>query len=401
MPFKKPTDSALQGINRLIVDATVEVTDLVEAMHRRIVHPPFLPSTPIQNLITDIAGVAYKNIRWSTKFIGKGADKALGKLASVMGNIKTTEEREVMRAVLNGLIGDHLEKTDNPLKIDMQFKQGGKAFLLDSKSIQKAYPTVTGNLVVMLHGSCMNDMQWTQNEHNHGTAIAAEFDKTAVYLHYNSGRHISTNGQTLNELLEKLVSHWPVPVKELVIIAHSMGGLVSRSALHYGQSQKQPWTKKVKKIVFIGTPHHGASLEKAGNYVEVLLKAIPYAKPFARLAKIRGAGVTDLRYGNLLDEDWQDIDQHAIKGDQRTVVPLPKKIDCYCIAGVVAKASASTTKKSLGDHLVGLKSALGQHKNPAKELDFKEENTFIVYQTNHVGLLGSPEVYAQLKKWMV
>lgn len=400
MPNKKNTDSKLQGITRLIVDATLEVTDLVEAMQRRIVHPPFLPSTPIQHLITDIAGVGYKNIRWSTQFIGKAADKALGSLTSVMGTIKTTEKREVMQSVLNGLIGDHLEKTDNALKIGMQFRHLGEALLIDRKSIADAYPTVNGKILLMVHGSCMNDMQWTHKEHNHGKALAEVFDQTPVYLHYNSGRHISTNGQELNIFLEKLLSQWPVAVKEITIVAHSMGGLVSRSALHYGQEQKQPWTKKLRKIFFLGTPHHGASLEKAGNYVEVILKAIPYAKPFARLAKIRGAGVTDLRYGNLLDEDWQDIDQHSIQGDQRTHVPLPKKIACYGIAGVAAKATASKTKKSLGDNLVSTKSALGQHKNPAKNLDFIKEHTMIAYESNHTDLLGNLEVYTQIKKWM-
>ncbi|MFT5104373.1 MAG: hypothetical protein ACI86C_002039, partial [Candidatus Latescibacterota bacterium] len=193
MPNKKQKDSELQGVTRLLVDATLEVTDLVEAMHRRIVHPPFLPSTPVQNLITDIAGLAYKNVRWSTKLIGKGADKALGKLASVMGNMKTTEEREVLRSVLNGLIGDHLEKTANPLKIDMQFRNQGTSFQLNRKSIEAAYPDVNGKILLMVHGSCMNDMQWKYKEHNHGEALAVDFGITPVYLYYNSGRHISTN----------------------------------------------------------------------------------------------------------------------------------------------------------------------------------------------------------------
>ena len=401
MQNKKNTDSKLQGVTRLLVDATLEVTDLVEAMHRRIVHPPLLPSTPIQNLITDIAGVAYKNIRWSTRYIGKSADKALGKLSSVMGTLKTTEEREVMRAVLNGLIGDHLIKTDNPLKIDMSFRNRGNTIGLNKKSISTAYSTVTNKILLMIHGSCMDDQQWTQNKHNHGAALAKELNKTPVFLHYNSGRHVSSNGQELDALLAKLVKEWPVPVKEIIILAHSMGGLVTRSAVHYGQLQKSAWSKKLKKIIFIGTPHHGASLEKAGNYVEVILKTIPYAKPFARLAKIRGAGVTDLRYGNLLDEDWQNIDQHAIKGDNRTHVPLPEYIDCYAIAGVVAKESASKAKKVFGDNLVSVKSALGQHRKTAKNLNVKKENTFIVYETNHAGLLGSPVVYAQLKEWLV
>ena len=52
---KKNTSADLQGLTRLITDATIGITDLVEAMHRRVVNPPLLPSTPIQNLITNIA----------------------------------------------------------------------------------------------------------------------------------------------------------------------------------------------------------------------------------------------------------------------------------------------------------------------------------------------------------
>ena len=66
MPKKQKLNSDLQGVTRLLTDATISITNLVEAMHKRVVHPPLLPSTPIQHLITKIAGFAYKNIRRST-----------------------------------------------------------------------------------------------------------------------------------------------------------------------------------------------------------------------------------------------------------------------------------------------------------------------------------------------
>ncbi|WP_034061542.1 PGAP1-like alpha/beta domain-containing protein [Lacinutrix jangbogonensis] len=401
MSNKKNTDSKLQGVSRLITDATLEITDLVESMHRRIVHPPFLPSTPIQNLITDIAGIAYKNIRWTTRVIGSGADKALGLFPSVIGKIKTTDEREAAQSVLNGVIGDYLEKTDNPLKINMHFRFQAKTIPLDTESIKKTFPTSNGQIILMVHGSCMNDTQWTRKEHNHGTALAKECNKTPIYLHYNSGLHISTNGQNLNKLLEQLVLQWPVPIEELVIIAHSMGGLVTRSSVHYGQQQQKSWTKHLKKIIFLGTPHHGATLEQAGNYLDAVLEAVPYAKPFARLGKIRSAGVTDLRYGNLLDEDWLNSDRFKLSGDQRQHIPLPEKIECYNIAGVIGKAIKSGSTQLLGDNMVGLKSALGKHKKTAKDLNFKKENTWIAYENNHVDLLSNPKVYSKIKTWML
>jgi len=401
MSNKRNTSSELQGLTRLITDATIGITDLVEAMHRRVVHPPILPSSPIQDAITKIAGFTYKNIRWSTRLIGSGTDKALGHLTPVLGKMKTTKEREAIRSVLNGVIGDYLEKNENPLKIDMQFRHQAKAIHLNSKSLEKTYSDINGKILLMVHGSCMNDIQWTHKEHNHGTVLAKEFHMTPIHLYYNSGRHISTNGQEFNELLEELVQHWPVPVEQLVIIAHSMGGLVSRSAQYYGQQQQKPWTKYLKKIIFLGTPHHGAPLEQTGNYLDVILEAIPYAKPFARLGKIRSAGVTDLRYGNLLDEDWQNNDRFKINGDKRQNISLPEGVECYSIAGIVGKKTDSIASQILGDNLVGVKSALGQHKKPTKNLNFKKSNTWIAYESNHSELLSNPKIYAKIRSWIV
>ena len=201
MANKKKKDTDLQGLASLITDATIGITDLVEAMHRRVVHPPFLPSTGIQNLITKIAGFTYSNIRNSTKFIGNGVDKALGQFSSVLGEIKATDKKEAISAALNGVIGDYLEKHENPLKITMQFRHQAKAIFLDKKSLQKVYPTANGKILLMVHGSCMNDIQWTRDGHNHGLSLAKELHKTPIFLHYNSGLHISTNGQYFNELL--------------------------------------------------------------------------------------------------------------------------------------------------------------------------------------------------------
>ena len=401
MSDKSKKNSDLQGITRILTDATIGITDLVEAMHRRVVHPPFLPSTPIQHLITNIAGVTYKNIRWSSRFIGGGLDKALGQLAPIIGEIKTTDGREAVRSALNGVLGDYLEEKDNPLKINMQFRYQSKTISLDSKSLEETYPSINGKILLMVHGSSMNDIQWTQKGHNHGEALAQESDKTPVYLHYNSGRHISSNGKSFSDLLEKLIQQWPVPIEEITIIAHSMGGLVTRSAIHYGAEQERKWTGHLKKVVFLGTPHHGALLEKTGNYLDVILESIPYAKPFARLGKIRSAGITDLRYGNIIDEDWRGIERFEINGDQRQMIPLPKQVACYSIAAVMGKETESLSPQLVGDGLVDIKSALGKHENPTKDLNFDEKNTWIATENSHLDLLSKPEIYSKIKDWLV
>ncbi|MFT5887067.1 MAG: pimeloyl-ACP methyl ester carboxylesterase [Arcticibacterium sp.] len=400
MSDKIKPGSDLQGLTRLITDATVGITDLVEAMHRRVVHPPLLPSTPIQHLISSIAGFTYKNIKWSTKFIGGSLEKALELLAPRLGEIKSTDELEAIRSVLNGVVGDYLEEKKNPLEINMQFRLEGKTINVSRKGLKTAYPNINGKILLMIHGSCMNDVQWTRKGHNHGELLAKELRKTRLYLQYNSGRHVSTNGQDLSTLLEDLIAYWPVAIESIEILAHSMGGLVSRSALYYGKQEKKIWTKHLQKVVFLGTPHHGAPLEKAGNYIDIILEAIPYAKPFARLGKIRSAGITDLRYGNLIDEDWQAHERFKPIGDQRQYIPLLRPVDFYNVAAILGKKKDTIGPRIIGDGMVGIKSALGEHKNAKKTLHFKKKNTFVIYESGHLDLLSSPEVYAIIKGFL-
>ncbi len=401
MSNKTNKDSDIQGLVRLITDATIGITALVEAMHQRILYPPFLPSTPIQHLLSKIASFTYHNIKWSTKQIGNGLDKILSPLHPMIREKGTSIEQETIRAVLNGVIGDYLDKTNNPLKIEMQLKHQEESLDLEAESPFASLNHITGNLILMIHGSCMNDLQWTRKEHNHGKAISKDLNSTVLYLHYNTGRHISTNGKALNLLLERLVQQWPVQIKSIKIIAHSMGGLVSRSACYYGQTDQKTWPSLVKKMVFLGSPHHGAPLERLGNYLDHILEAIPYAKPFARLGKIRSAGVTDLRFGNLIDEDWQNEDRFKNIHDQRKDIPLPQGIECFAIAAVLGKHNNLKSSSLIGDGLVHVNSALGKHKKSYKTLTFKEENIWIAYEQNHLDLLSHPETYDKIKTWLL
>ena len=400
MSKKTKKASELQGINHLIVDATIGVTDLVEAMHKQIVHPPLLPSTSVQNLITKIANITFKNIRWSTLFVGKTLDKTLGLLNPALGNLKSSDKKDFILSILNGVIGDYLAEKENPLEIEMHFVHQSKKITIDKKSIKNSYSNISGKIILMVHGSCMNANLWTRKNHNHGEILAKETNETLIYLNYNSGKHVSTNGKEFNELLEKLTKNWPVPVEEITIINHSMGGLVTRSALYYGEQAQKSWTKLTKKIVFLGTPHHGSHIERKGNYLDLILESVPYAKPFAKLGKIRSAGVTDLRYGNLVDEDWQHKNRFELKKDHKKHIPLGENIKYYSIAAVTGKEKSYIKNRFFGDSLVSVKSALGKHKNRDKNLLFKEENTFTVYENNHSDLLSNPKITEILKNWL-
>jgi pimeloyl-ACP methyl ester carboxylesterase len=282
----------------------------------------------------------------------------------------------------------------------MALRRDGRALSLEAAALATRLPDASDKVLVLVHGLCMNDLQWTRESHDHGTALGSALGYTPVYLHYNSGLHVSINGHALAQLLESLVEQWPQPLERVALLGHSMGGLLARSAVHYGMLAQHRWTSRLTDMVFLGTPHHGAPLERAGHWVDIVLGATPYAAPFARLGKVRSAGITDLRHGNLLDEDWVGRDRFARRCDRRQPVPLPTGVRCCTVAASIGQRDGDLKDRLLGDGLVPLDSALGRHPIASRCLDFPEERQWIGYGINHLDLLGHPQVYAQLLRWL-
>jgi len=251
---------------------------------------------------------------------------------------------------------------------------------------------------------CMNDLQWTSQHAgepvNHASVLQGAMGYTPVYVRYNSGLHVSENGHELARQLEALLQSWPVPVTELSVLAHSMGGLITRSALTIASQSGLQWPQHLKHIVFLGTPHHGAPLERAGNWVDVMLGSTPYSRPFAKLGQLRSAGVTDLRYGHVLDADWHGHDRFRRKPDSRTPVPLPEGVTCYTVAATLVAKRGHLADRLVGDGLVPLRSALGQHDEPQRCLHFAPEHQYIAYRTGHLQLLSNPAITQQLLTWL-
>jgi len=395
----QPSD--LRGLYRLGVDGSVGLTDLVEAMHHTITSRiGFDRALPIGRS-SGITGVVYGAVRGGIKGAGHGVDAAL-RLVEKKARPQQTRspERDAFVAALNGVCGDHLERSSNPLAIPMSMRSGGVALPLDRDALAQALPTATRKLLVLAHGLCMNDRQWARRGQDHGQALAQALGYTPVYLHYNSGLHVSQNGREFATLLQRLLTAWPVPVDELVILGHSMGGLVARSACHNAEAQGLSWLSSLRALVCLGTPHHGAPLERGGRRIDQLLGLSPYVAPFARLGKVRSAGITDLRYGNLRDADGHSRDRHAQHHDDRQPTPLPAGVAIYLLAATTANAPGRLHHALIGDGLVPLASALGEHRDPALALQVPAERRHVVSGCGHLDLLCHPEVQAQLLRWL-
>ena len=393
--------SDLRGASRLAIDAAAGLTGLVEAIHANVARTPTKLGGPIVGgAVNGITGLVYRSIRGVTRAVGGSLDLALRAVPPALEEMESTPARERMVAVVNGVLGDYLAATDNPLAITMRMRREGKPLVLSREGLAAAMPNTSAKLLVLVHGLCMNDLQWARDGHNHGAALAQDLGYMPVYLHYNTGLHVSTNGRAFADALEALVAAWPVPLEELAIVAHSMGGLVTRSAHEIGTAAGHRWPQVLRKLVFLGTPHHGAPLERGGHWIDTVLGKTPYIAPLERLGRIRSAGITDLRHGSVHDEDWQGRDRFAHGKDPRRPLPLPRDVRCYAIAGTIGGAKAPLREQVLGDGLVPVPSALGQHRDARFTLAFPKSHQWIAGGTSHFDLLGRAAVYGRIRKWL-
>jgi pimeloyl-ACP methyl ester carboxylesterase len=395
--------NTVRGTSALAIQAARSITDLVEEMHGAITSLalPLAGKNAKPKTTRGITGLIYQSVRGITGAVGYGIDRSLTVVQlpiiskaltpafaqlSAKLKLKSAEPyRETVRAAANGVLGDTLAATNNPLAIQMQFRQQGEAL----QSLPKK-----DKLLILVHGLCMNDLQWQRDGHDHGAMLAEEFGMQAIYLHYNTGRHIHENGADFAALLEKTISDWPVPITQLVIVGHSMGGLITRSACHHAVQSKQAWVKHLKKLITLGSPHSGAPLERAGRGVDYVLGISPYTAPFARLGLVRSAGIQDLRHGAVTPSGEKP--------------QWPKHVKLYTLACTKQKAPdqkldlTEPLKRLLGDGLVPIKSALALDDKPALGLPLKIPATrqAIVYETDHFQMLGSQEVAKHLLRWI-
>jgi PGAP1-like protein len=408
-PFKHLRSTDLRGLAKLATQATVDVTKMAEGVTQSVWSTLGAPSGKDKDQTRGITGLVYKSIQGVAQLVGKGTESLLTSLQPLLEKIEQEPQesapREAVLAALNGVMGDRLVESDNPLATPMTLRFKNETLNWEAMP-DKAQ--LTGKVLVAVHGLCMNDLQWTvqhdDESFNHAETLASKLGYTPVYVRYNTGLHTSQNGQTLSNQLELLSALWPVPLTEISVLVHSMGGLVTRSAVHAAQHSQRHWVKKLKNIVFLGTPHHGAPLEKAGNWIDVLLGVTPYSAPFKRLVELRSSGITDLRFGNVLDSDWEDQDRFKPKTKQeqsaREHLPLPDGVACFTVAATLAAKRSLLTDRLIGDGLVPLNSALGVHSDTTRSLAFAKTSQMVIYHTNHLAILKSVEVAEQLAAWL-
>lgn len=369
----------LTAAARLASQATGGITRLVQSIHQTVLELPILSGLAQASGVTSTTSMVYD-------IIHRLNDHLAGQLASPADQWREIDEhtahsrqRLATLAILNGIIGDRLVADQSPLALPMSLSPA------DHPQTGQHPPGHQRKLLIQVHGLCLSDQNWTDEQgHSHAARIADSLGYSIRSLRYNSGRAIRTNGALLSQLLEHCVSAWPVPLDELVLMGHSMGGLLCRSACDQTQRDDALWRRSVTRLICLGSPHAGAPLEKAGEGLQSLLGTNRWSAPFRRLGAVRSAGITDLRHGLTENEA------------PHRLVPLPEDLSCYLLAAT--RSATDSSKSPRSDGLVTVNSALGIGRHGSLEVPETRQHT--VRDCGHLDILHHPEVCETVLKWL-
>ncbi|PTQ88404.1 alpha/beta fold hydrolase [Agitococcus lubricus] len=281
------------------------------------------------------------------------------------------------QAALNGVCGDKLVDWESPLATHLSLRSE-QGLLIEDINAWANEPAKAH--VLFIHGLCHSDVEWQAAEnHYQFYCQLAQLGYQVAWLRYNTGRAIHDNGAELAALLN---SHFAAKGTPLLLIGHSMGGLLIRSACHYAEQENHSWLKRLTHAAYLGSPHLGAPLERLGNQANNLLNITPYTRPFMRLGNIRSRGIKDLRYARLTHDN---VLPHLYEG-----------ISHLLLAGAI---SESHSQNWIGDGLVPVDSALAQDEQ-GYVLDSPKIRRVYFDEMNHLAMLNDPRVYQELADWL-
>ena len=280
-------------------------------------------------------------------------------------------------SALNGVVGHTLEDLDSPLAQGMSLRDETGA-VLDADAWTGS---ARRGLVLFVHGLCLSERDWQGHHHDGFVRELREFGYGVAWLRYNTGRAIADNGEHLAALLEALPRH-DLP---LILVGHSMGGLVIRAAGYHAEIRGQHWVRRLRGAAYLCTPHHGAPLEQLGDAANKLLALTPYTRGFMALGNIRSRGIRDLREGRIVP---------AHKANPYRLVHSARHL---LLAGHLGR---DRQRHFLGDGLVPVRSALGQHVEAHRALHARDVTRVELEGLGHMQMLQDERVYQALLEWM-
>jgi pimeloyl-ACP methyl ester carboxylesterase len=326
-----------------------------------------------------VARTVYRGVSASLQ----GAASGLSKVGAtgVGPRLDASPQGRVLQSAVNGLIGERLKEEHPHLALTMTIRQGGRAVRPDAAELEVAFPDATDRVVVFLHGLGEHEGHWNTRAAEmggtYGSRLAESAGWTPVFLRVNTGLSVAENGVALTALLQELVATWPVEVRRIALVGHSMGGLIIRAGCAVSTDHAEPWLHRLTDVVTLGTPHLGADLALGVSHGSKLLALLPEIAGFGRILEHRSPGIRDLERG--LPE----------------LPPLPDVN--YRLVSAALGSERSPVGALFGDLLVRRASATGLRRSLRL---FPDADVLHVANADHFALLNHPEVDYAMSGWL-
>lgn len=406
----------VRGAMMIGADAVDYLSGRVHEFHRAISNIPFkilgaipgvnVGSAPTRIIHDSITDGVYTIVRSTAHSVFSTAQAALHHSANLssapliaLSPPQASAGQDNAVAILSGFVGDHLSQQRNPLRVRYGIYERGNYLRPTTENLRGAFPQATPKIAVFMHGLCGNEHVWELFQQPgdaqsapYGTRLTSDLGYTPLYLRYNSGLRISLNGRHGARLLGALFDNWPVPVEEIVLIGHSMGGLLARSMADIGAVRGANWMSALKQIICLGTPHLGAPLERFVHLATHAMHRVSLTAPLARLLDARSLGIKDLRWGYSQDRERKQRDPDAFwTQDRMQSAPVPGVR--YRFFGTCLTADPGhPLSRAVGDGLVQVPSSLAT--------DVADADSSLRTALHHMRLLNHPDVYDQLLRWL-
>lgn len=340
--------------------------------------------------------------------VGAAAALADHQLADRLGKVPA-EDRELAsmwtapwdvraRSMAHGVLDERFFAIAPELDLELTLRHQGHEVAPDPASLRRTYPRATSRIAVFVHGLVHSEGSWFDGAEPGSSlpAVAAALGVTPVLVRYGTGRAIGRNGADLARLLDQVVAAWPVPVEELTIVGHSMGGLVARAAAVTASREAQRWPAVLARVVYLGSPHLGSWLEKVANVTSWTLRRVsPASAPIGRLLDGRSRGIKDLRFGTLLEEGWGGADLDDLLSGLAVDEPWLAEVDHHLIVGRLRPTERHLLNLVFGDSLVRVASAAGAGR--IRRIAGDAQVSLVPLGASHVALSRHPEVASLLR----
>lgn len=404
---RKPPGEVAASYAPVLNTALQATTSSVQAMHQAIAGKTFdslqlvpglaVPTRIVQGVHDAISQGVYAAVRR-----GGGAAFAL---AAGVERFTTDSSRQpqgkelAVRSALNAVMGDRLETAGSPLAVQMGLFADGAPLEVSTA----AFAHLPARAALFIHGLACDEQSWNLRSDAWGTSpwadtltpgapirygalLHRELGIGSLYLRYNTGVAIEPNAQQLAALLTHVARAAP-QVREWVLVGHSMGGLVARAALALARSECQAWAARAPMLICLGSPHHGAPLEKIGHLTTAALGLSKVTQPLGRIANARSQGIKDLRQGLK----GRRVAASTVHGAE------PAPVALRFVAATLGDAGdwvmGPLIGKLFGDGLVMASSASDEGlSGDVQRVEIKG--------IGHMALLNHPRVYSVLREWL-